>query len=228
MIVLATLSSCAPAAVNEHDEHNSVSQDTQQSSANVKNVPGSNPVKTSETGAATALNQSNYDQTSYQKEIEALALAADNTVEDGWFYGQEPRILKSFYRKIEAAEKAKFAIVYHNWLATKNQDLVRDFASYVPYSQRADMAREYWTKNNPRFAKQEVKYQVLWVHESIQDAGELWWRAHEKLDGKSIDSGQNLAHDEEQKMLFKFMEDERSPRSLSDEVWKQTHKSKAL
>ncbi|MBX9573269.1 MAG: hypothetical protein K2X77_30500 [Candidatus Obscuribacterales bacterium] len=160
-----------------------------------------------------------------QQLIEKMAKDADNTVVDGWFFGQEARLLKSFYRKVEPADKAKFAVAYHKWIRSKNQDMVRNFESYVPYSQRASFARDWWSKENPRFLKQETKYQVLWMHESIEDAGELWWRAVEKLRESPVSSMEVLAHDEEQKMVSKFMESSRSPHgSISDQIWKATHK----
>lgn len=155
--------------------------------------------------------------------MEDMAARADNTVEDGWFYGQDPRLFKSFYRKIPADVKAKFAVDYHNWIAAQNQDLVKEFKTYIPYSKRADFGMEWWSKREPRFVKQEKKMQVLWVHESIQDAGELWWRAGEKLGYKPVDTMQSLAHDEEQRMVAHFMENEGSPGSISDQVWKRTH-----
>ena len=166
------------------------------------------------------------DPKQMEESMKSIASAADNTVEDGWFFGQEARIMKSFYRKVTPEDKARFAMAYHNWLATKNQNLERDFESYIPYSQRADFARKWWTEQNPRFAKQENKYQVLWVHESIMDAGELWWRASERIAGDPVNSMTVLAHDEEQKMISKFMETTKSPGSLSDEIWKQSHSEK--
>lgn len=163
-----------------------------------------------------------------EQAIEKMARDADNTVIDGWFFGQEARMLKSFYRKVDAVDKARFAVAYHKWIMSKNQDMVRDFESYVPYSQRVAFARQWWSKDNPRFLKQEIKYQVLWMHESIEDAGELWWRAVEKLREKPVSSLEVIAHDEEQKMVSKFMESSRSPHgSISEQIWKASHADKA-
>ena len=159
----------------------------------------------------------------YTKCIEEIAASADDTVMDGWFFGQEARMLKSFYRKIPAAQKAEFAMAYHDWMSKSGEDMISDFKSYVPYSKRADFAIDWWSKKVERFNTQEKKQQVLWAHESIQDAGELWWRANEKLNPSSVDSPKTLAHDEEQKMVSKFMENEGSPGSISDQVWKRTH-----
>lgn len=156
--------------------------------------------------------------------MEKMARDADNTVIDGWFFGQEARLLKSFYRKVDAADKARFATDYHKFIVSKNQDMVGNFESYVPYSERVAFARQWWSKENPRFLKQETKYQVLWMHESVEDAGELWWRAAEKLRTSPVNSMEVLAHDEEQKMVSKFMESSRSlPGSISDQIWKATH-----
>lgn len=159
----------------------------------------------------------------YKTCIKEIAAAADETAVDGWFYGQDPRFFKSFYRKIAPETKAEFAMDYHDWLSKFHEDLVRDFKSYVPYSKRAKFATTWWTGKEPRFSKEPIKMQVLWVHESIQDAGELWWRAGEKLNPQSVESAQNLAHDEEQRMLAKFMENENTPGSISDLIWKREH-----
>lgn len=159
--------------------------------------------------------------TDYKSNMQDIAARADETVVDGWFYGQDPRFFKSFYRKIPAEMKAEFALAYHNWLSKFNQDLAKDFNSYVPYSKRADFAMEWWSKHEPRFKSEPLKMQVLWVHESIQDAGELWWRAGEKLRPESKDATQTLAHDEEQKMVAQFMEKENSPGRISDQIWKR-------
>ncbi|MBX9688317.1 MAG: hypothetical protein K2X27_16530, partial [Candidatus Obscuribacterales bacterium] len=114
-----------------------------------------------------------------KKKIEDLAAAADSTVEDGWFYGRDPRLFKSLYRKISPEQKADFAMEYHSWIKTQAQNLIADFKTYIPYSKRASFARTWWSKKNKLFPKEEDKQQVLWVHEAIQDAGELWWRAVE-------------------------------------------------
>ncbi len=159
----------------------------------------------------------------YHEQIAKLAAAADNTVEDGWYFGQEPRILKSFYRKISPSQKADFAIAYHNWMVQFNEDLVSNFKSYVPYSKRVDFAFSWWKENSAEFSKQEGKYKVLWAHESVQDANELWWRAAGNLQTLPADSGLTIAHDEEQRMLFHFMEDEAKQGTISEQIWKRDH-----
>jgi hypothetical protein len=112
---------------------------------------------------------------------------------------------------------------YHEFIYKTGEDMVRDFKSYVPYSKRADFAFAWWSKKEPRFDSSELKYKVLWAHEAIQDAGELWWRAGEKLGEAPKDSVKLLAHDEEQRMVSRFTEHEGSPGSISDQVWKREH-----
>lgn len=160
--------------------------------------------------------------------METIASSADQTVVDGWFYGQDSRLFKSFYRKIPAAGKADFAMAYHDFLVSSGQDMLRDFKSYVPYSKRADFAFSWWREKEPRFAGEELKMQVLWAHESILDAGELWWRAWERLKPGNLDSMQTLAHDEEQRMLAHYMEKEGNPGSLSEQVFKRKQSGAAL
>jgi hypothetical protein len=158
-----------------------------------------------------------------QKTIEDIATELDPTAVDGWFYGQDPRFFKSFYRKISAKQKAEFALAYHQWLNQFHEDLVKDFKSYVPYQKRADFAFEWWGKNEPQFSKEKLKMQVLWAHEAIQDAGELWWRAEEKLHPETKHFEQTVAHDEEQKFVAQFREDENTPGKISDQIWKREH-----
>ena len=163
------------------------------------------------------------DLETLRKTIREIAAQMDETVVDGWFYGQDPRMFKSFYRRVPAEQKADFALAYHDWIGMQKQDMVADFKSYVPYSKRADFAFDWWGKHEARFNTQEMKQRVLWAHESIQDAGELWWRASEKLGRIPANSALMLAHDEEQKMLAHYTEKEGNPGSLSDQVWKRTH-----
>jgi hypothetical protein len=193
----------------------------EQSGAQTGTVAPGTGTESSKTDSAAKANEPSPEE--YTKCIEEIAASADDTIMDGWFFGQEARMLKSFYRKIPAAQKAEFAMAYHDWMSKSGEDMVSDFKSYVPYSKRADFAIDWWSKKVERFNTQEKKQQVLWAHESIQDAGELWWRANEKLNPASVDSPKTLAHDEEQKMVSKFMENEGSPGSISDQVWKRTH-----
>lgn len=158
------------------------------------------------------------------KAMEEVAEAADQTIEDGWFFGQESRTLKSYYRKLSPREKAEFAAGYHEWLESTGQDMVKDFKSYVPYSKRADFAFAWWQEHYPKFKSEILKMQVLWAHESILDAGELYFRATEKLNAKNIDSIHTIAHDEEQKMIAHFCEHEGAPGRISDQIWKREHK----
>lgn len=173
---------------------------------------------------SAALNKTANDEPEVRHTIEEIATEADQTAVDGWFYGQDPRFFKSFYRKIPAKVKTDFAMAYHDWLKQSNQDLVRDFKSYVPYSKRADYAFAWWGEHEPNFKKEALKMQVLWAHESIQDAGELWWRANEKLHPDVQRFDQTVAHDEEQKMVAQFREDENTPGRISDQIWKREHR----
>ena len=183
--------------------------------------------------STSAINQKNGDETdslakqidfaAYKKCMCDIAAQMDETVEDGWFFGEEPRMFKSFYRKISPEQKAEFAVDYHKFISAFNQNLINDYKSYVPYSKRADFAMQWWSARVPRFNSSEMKMKVLWAHESIQDAGELWWRASEKLGKAPNDSVQLMAHDEEQRMVSHFTEKEGSPGTISDQVWKRTH-----
>lgn len=200
----------------------SSTEGTHIASADTGSSKEADPASSETKGAGSSAAE---DKQTYKKCISEIAAQADDTVIDGWFFGQDPRMFKSFYRKIPPDQKADFALAYHEWLMPFKQDLVADFKTYVPYSKRADFAFEWWGKKVPRFGTQEKKLQVLWAHESIQDASELWWRASEKLGKIPANSALMLAHDQEQKMVAHYMEDEGSPGSLSDQVWKRTHGS---
>jgi hypothetical protein len=63
--------------------------------------------------------------------------------------------------------------------------------------------------------------QVLWVHEAIQDAGELWWRACAELEPP--DYVTSVAHDEEQRMVARLMEHPGSCGCISDQIWRRRH-----
>lgn len=187
---------------------------------------GKTPEQPGQTIAAEHSKKTEGDELkTFHAEIIKIAESADNTVEDGWYYGQDPRIIKSFYRKISPSQKADFAIAYHNWMVQFQEDLVANFKSYVPYSSRADFAYGWWKDNAPEFEKQEEKYKVLWAHESVQDANELWWRAAVNLQTVHPDSGLTIAHDEEQRMLAHFMDNEATQSTISEQIWKRNHKS---
>lgn len=138
-------------------------------------------------------------------------------IEDGWYYGQESRTLKTEYLLTTPQTKAQFALAYHDMLAAHNQDMLKRWSSYVPYSIRSDFAEQWWSKNCPAFDRQSQKMKILWIHESLLDASELWWRANEKLSAAAIDSPAVLAHDAEQKLVFAYAENERSSSTFSDQ-----------
>jgi hypothetical protein len=138
---------------------------------------------------------------------------------DGWFRGEDPRSLKSGYRDSPSAIKAHFACDYARMLNENGQDMVKRWASYVPYSKRSDYARKWWSapENSTDFAKATHWMQIIWLHEAMLDGSELWWRALEKQYPGGIDSAAALAHDQEQDMVGKFKENESSPaRSFSE------------
>lgn len=208
-ILLATLS-CAGCGVSPAQKDSSPESAIEFSAGTQKS-----------SGPAAAVSPDNYRAC-----MREIAASADETVMDGWFYGQDPRFFKSFYRKVSPELKADFAVDYHEWLKQFGQDLVRDMKSYVPYSKRADFAMNWWAEKVERFKTEPLKMQVLWAHESIQDAGELWWRACEKIQPEAIRSDENLAHDEEQRMIAAFMDRENSPGQISDQIWKREHSQK--
>jgi hypothetical protein len=153
-------------------------------------------------------------------EVEKLASEHEHQIDDGWFFGQYPRIFKSAYAGATPKLKAQFAVDYAQMLADANQDLVANWDSYVTYTNRADFAKEWWQKHDDsgRFAHLNCKMHVVWIHEALLDGGELWWRTFEAKNGINIPTAQALAHDEEQKKVFAYMDREGQPRSLSDLV----------
>lgn len=143
-------------------------------------------------------------------EIAAVAQKVDRGYEDGWICGREPRVFKSPYGKLDAEHKAAFALAYHNFMEGFPQDLANDRSTYVPYSKRSAFSRSYWESSDlaEKFKKEPEKYQVAWIHESLLDGSELWWRAAEIRFGGRINSASTLSHDTEQNMVFKYMEDQ--------------------
>jgi hypothetical protein len=151
------------------------------------------------------------------KECTALAADSDTQFVDGWFYGQEARAFKSGYGKATPAQKSAFAMAFHELILRSGQNMTADWNSYLPYSKRAEFARAWWSDpaHDTQFAKQDPKYKVVWIHEAVLDAGELWWRAYEKLAGDRVGAPLVLAHDAEQKLVFNYAEDEHHPGSFS-------------
>jgi hypothetical protein len=137
---------------------------------------------------------------------------------DGWFRSEDWRSLKSGYAQSAPAIKAQFACDYARMLNASGQDMVHNWSSYVPYSKRSEFARRWWSdpKHSIEFNKKDRWAQIIWLHEALMDASELWWRAFEKSFPEGIESPATLAHDCEQDMVAKFKENENSPaRSFS-------------
>lgn len=155
-----------------------------------------------------------------QIEVERVAERVDKGFEDGWICGREPRIFKSPYGKLSAERKAKFAMAYHDFLEIFHQDLANDRSTYLPYSKRTAFARKYWENSDvaASFKKEQEKYQVAWIHESLLDGSELWWRAAELRFGPRITSAATLSHDTEQNMVFKYMEDQNTESTFSAQI----------
>ena len=146
------------------------------------------------------------------------ATELEGKVIDGWFFGSDSRSLKSGYTKSTSALKAQFACDYMQMLLEHHQDLVKNWQSYVPYSQREKFARAWWSdpKHSTAFVDEPYYKKILWLHEALMDASELWWRALERQCPDGVPSTQALAHDSEQQMVSNFKEDEHSPdRSVS-------------
>lgn len=134
---------------------------------------------------------------------------------DGFYFGEEPRNFKTGYLLTKPEMKTEFALAYEDMLNKHGENMLLNWQSYVPYSQRADFAKNWWTEHCPDFRTQQKKYKILWMHEAMLDAGELWFRAVEKAARDSMDSSRVLTHDEEQRLVFKYAENDRSEGSLS-------------
>src|SRR5262249_50926651 len=130
---------------------------------------------------------------------------------------EEPRVFKSAHGQAAPEIKADFALAYAQMLRQSGEDMLKDWQSYVPYSKRSLFARRWWTEHSPEFGKQTPKYKVQWIHEALLDAGELWWRAGEKLAQGNLSSPQELAHDAEQRLVFKWAEDEHNESTFSQQ-----------
>lgn len=150
-------------------------------------------------------------------EVEAIAKEADAVIADGWICGRDPRFFKSPYRVITPLQKAQFALAYRDFVLGQNQNLSRSLTTYIPYKKRSEFARKYWENSDlsEKFKAETEKYQVCWIHESLLDASELVFRAVEKKFGPALDSTQIMAHDVEQNMVSKYMEDERTESSFA-------------
>ena len=141
------------------------------------------------------------------------ATELEGKVIDGWFFGQDSRSLKSGYTKSASAVKAQFACDYMQMLLDNQEDLLKNWQSYVPYSVREKFARAWWSdpKHCLTFKAESYYKQINWLHEAIMDGSELWWRALEKQCPEGVTSAAALAHDSEQQMVSKYKENESSP-----------------
>ncbi|HEY9717457.1 MAG TPA: hypothetical protein V6C69_08310 [Trichormus sp.] len=176
------------------------------------------PICLSLCGCSTPQSISSFSPASIPKDelrSEIIKQASQLGIEDGYFFGEEPRNFKTPYSVAPPAVKADFALDYEAMLGQQGEDMISHWESYVPYSKRSQFAREWWSKHSDEFNKQTEKYKILWIHEALLDGGELWFRAVEKLAGNNINSIAVLTHDEEQRFVFKYAESEQSEGSLS-------------
>ena len=154
----------------------------------------------------------------------AIAERADRGIVDGWICGEYSRALKSGYLKVDPATKADFAIAYHEMVDGSGQNLANDLASYLPFSKRAEFALDWWksSKYGDTFAREKKNKKLLWLYESMLDAGELFWRAYEMKYPNSINSADTMAHYKEHEMVFNYMESQMSPSTFSEQYakWK--------
>jgi hypothetical protein len=152
-----------------------------------------------------------------KKSIVEQAHQVDQTVVDGWFFGQEPRLFKSGYRKTTPEQKADFAMEYAKMITDSGQQMDVNWDSYVPYSKRREFAIAWWSDpaHDTEYVKQDPKYKVLWIHEALLDGSELWWRSYERLGGDQVPPPAVLAHDAEQSLVAKYSESDHNPGSFS-------------
>lgn len=145
------------------------------------------------------------------KRVSQLAGQEDHRYADGWFFGQLPRVFKSGYGKLKSDLKASFALDYDFMLSSRSQNMVQNFESYVPYTQRLVFALDWWKKADKKglckFVSLTDKEKLIWAHESILDASELVFRVKESMDPAKTTSYAVLAHDKEQDMVAHYTED---------------------
>ncbi|MBU6453667.1 MAG: hypothetical protein KGS72_17945 [Cyanobacteria bacterium REEB67] len=153
-------------------------------------------------------------------EVTSIAADADKTFVDGWIDGRDSRTFKSYYKNLPALEKAQFAMAYHDMVENSDQNLAESYKTYIPYKERVRFARNYWENSSEaaKFKSEIEKMQVAWIHESLLDGSELWWRAAENHFGNAIDSPTQMAHDVEQNMVSKYMEDEGTESTFSQQM----------
>lgn len=170
------------------------------------------------------------DKDSYLVDIANLAETVDKGFEDGWICRRNSRVLKSGYRFVSPKQKARFAIAYNDMLVERNQNLAKSIDSYVPYSERFKFALKWWlnSSDKEKFLDEKAKKKVVWLHESMLDASELYFRIFEKMNLKIINNAVLMAHEKEQDMVFNYMEQEGQPGSFSKQYAKWADKLKAL
>lgn len=153
-------------------------------------------------------------------EVKSEAQKHDRVMEDGWYFGELPRIFKSPYGQVSLDDKVKFAVAQAEFLKAEKQNMAKDMASYVPYSKRAEFAQKWWQQSDKgkQFSEQPEKFHILWIQESLMDGSELWWRAFEDKNRATMSSERAFAHDEEQRRVSQFLDVEGQPRSLSNMV----------
>ena len=158
------------------------------------------------------------------EEVAAIAKVADRDLVDGWINGRDPRVFKSYYKTLTPMQKAQFAMAYHDMIEKSDQNLAQSYKTYIPYKKRVAFARNYWENSEfgAKFKSEIEKMQVAWIHESLLDGSELWWRAAEKRFGNAISSPAQMAHDVEQNMVSKYMEDEGTESTFSQQMTDKT------
>ncbi len=169
---------------------------------------------------AQSVNQHSQQRLHSDKQLRASIVddARKLGIVDGFYYGEEARNFKTAYLLTTPETKADFALAYRDMLTGLNEDMMKDWKSYVAYSKRAAFANSWWSKRSDEFNKQSEKMKVVWIHEALMDAGELSFRATEKLSNGSMDSPTVLTHDEEQKLVYKYAEDGQTFGSLSTQL----------
>lgn len=179
-------------------------------------LPGGKPEK------LASFKSSEEERAVYLKEITALARELDKGYEDGWICGRNSRVHKSGYRLVSPEMKAEFALAYQQMLNQSGQNLAVEVNSYVPYSKRFEFALNWWQQSKAvtQFDSQSTKKKVVWVHESLLDGSELFWRAFENENQGAVNSVSVMAHDKEQDMVFNYMEAEGMPGNYSEQYSK--------
>ncbi len=190
------------------------------SDTSIKDGASQTLTKNGKTSESSAKNKpvSAEEYASFVNDVTTLAAQADQRMEDGWICNRESRSLKSGYRQVSPQVKAAFAMDYHKMVEASGQNLAMDLDSYLPFTRRLEFALQWWRKSSYKEAFQESKpnKRLIWLYESILDAGELWWRTFETRNPKLVNSAATLAHDKEQDMVFNYSEAEGKPSTFSE------------